>query len=374
MNFILIGGSGANHSTDNSYLYIKSSFGPYVSELFDLGLINSCYFFHTNRVDTLCYRLPSSNSFCISTRFQFFKLCWLVIFNKSNFLLFLPNASFIGLILSVQKTIFRSHRKICLYVGGEFYKSRKSFFSSIKYFIYRYIFLSADYVIARGKSIHADIPTNILSIETLPISRPLSAHDIQNKLSKISILPKLNSFRIGFMGRNSPGKGIDILCQAFNFVVSKEPDLFPSLHLAGFAIQEFDISNFCTHSSIVFNPYLYGWIDNDDQFSEFFNSIDILVMPSRSSQGEGVPRVIHESLLRGVPVIASNISGVLSNHLDDVLLFTESSVSSLCDQLISLSKISTRLHLQQMLISYNNSIDLISPARQHFDFLIHNHV
>ena len=371
MKYVLIGGSGANNS--GSKLFVKSSFGPYVTELIESGFIDSCYFYTTDMVCSLSYSLPLSKAGCINNRLTLISLLIKLLFKKTNFLLFLPNSLLFASILLTQKILLRDKRLLCFYVGGEFYKQNNTIKQKLRSLLYKIIFSQADFLICRGKSIINDMPKHVKKIETVPICRPLTLQDHVNRDIKLQKFSTLEKFRIGFMGRNSPGKGLDILSEALNIILSNHPKLISSVNFAGFDQENLLNSNVSMSRSLLSISKFSGWVDTDLTFNEYFASIDLLVMPSRSVQAEGVPRVIHESLSRGSPVIASNINGVINNHADDVLTFEESNVTSLVKSLLSLQSLEARIKLASQAIKYNMKFNCsLTPARQHINFLTRN--
>ena len=113
---------------------------------------------------------------------------------------------------------------------------------------------------------------------------------------------KKDDIVIGFLGRLSKDKGIDILFGAFNLLVKEYPNL--RLVLAGPVIRENP-----------FSPHLFHQLYHDEKVlylgklydvAPVYGIIDMLVLPSFR---EGFPNVLIEAAAMEVPVIASNIPG-----------------------------------------------------------------
>lgn len=103
---------------------------------------------------------------------------------------------------------------------------------------------------------------------------------------------------IGFIGRLERQKGCDIFLLACLKIIQEQSDL--TIKIAGTGTLSKDLkllAKKANHRSIMFT----GCLDNID---EFYDSIDLLVMPSR---WEGCPYTLLEALQRKVPFLASDI-------------------------------------------------------------------
>lgn len=113
---------------------------------------------------------------------------------------------------------------------------------------------------------------------------------------------KSGELALGFLGRLSKDKGIDLLFEAFNTLTLKYPHL--RLVIAGPIIEENPFSRHLLHQlyhdeKIIYLGKIYDVIP-------FYSNTDILVLPSLR---EGFPNVLIEAAAMEVPVVASDIPG-----------------------------------------------------------------
>lgn len=113
---------------------------------------------------------------------------------------------------------------------------------------------------------------------------------------------KKENMVLGFVGRLSKDKGIDILFEAFNALVKNHPSL--RMVIAGPIIEENLFSRHWLHQlyhdeKIIYVGKLY-------EITPFYGIMDMLVLPSLR---EGFPNVLIEAAAMEVPVVASNIPG-----------------------------------------------------------------
>lgn len=117
-------------------------------------------------------------------------------------------------------------------------------------------------------------------------------------------------FKVGFLGRFVEEKGIGVLLRAIPFVLEKAPNVLFILggenkDIAGGSIFDSlkdDLEKYQNNISVT------GKIA-DDKVQDFFDEIDIFVLPSVNAyEAFGIVQV--EAMKRGVPVIATNMRGV----------------------------------------------------------------
>ena len=133
---------------------------------------------------------------------------------------------------------------------------------------------------------------------------------------------------LGFVGRLSKDKGIDILFEAFNILVKKYP--FLRLVLAGPLSKENKFSELSAHQLYYDERVFYlGKMIN---VTPVYGIIDILVLPSLR---EGFGNVLIEAAAMEIPVVASEIPGckdAVKNNINGYL-FEKGNVSELCNYL-----------------------------------------
>lgn len=138
---------------------------------------------------------------------------------------------------------------------------------------------------------------------------------IHNAVDKSELKPKLNREKIkrslgidmsqlviGVVGRLSPEKGHILFLRAFRNVLSKLPET--TALIIGDGQERKKLREFCATAGLADNVIFTGNVSN---VSDYYQSMDILVIPSLS---EGLPNVLLESMVLGIPVVASSVGGI----------------------------------------------------------------
>ncbi len=123
-----------------------------------------------------------------------------------------------------------------------------------------------------------------------------SAKKISNE---ISAWKEEGAFIIGYIGRLTPGKGLDVLLNAF--ASHAEPHW--RIAIVGEGEQEAELKTLAERLNINNSVKFFGF--RHDRIS-FLKGFDVFVLPSES---EGIPRCLMEAMAAGVPVVASDIPG-----------------------------------------------------------------
>lgn len=117
-------------------------------------------------------------------------------------------------------------------------------------------------------------------------------------------------FRIGFIGRPAPEKGLELLCNAMSLECSPTKELHIAARLTETEKARLQLQ--CGDAIVKFHGFVPA--------SEFMQEVDVIVVPSLWAEPLG--RSAIESLCHGLPVVASCRGGlvdVVSDGVDGVL-------------------------------------------------------
>ncbi|WPY00837.1 Glycosyltransferase family 4 protein [Candidatus Trichorickettsia mobilis] len=130
---------------------------------------------------------------------------------------------------------------------------------------------------------------------------------------------------IGILARLEKIKGVDIFVKALASL--KQQNVVFKAKIAGNGVEYNNIKNLIYKYNLHNEIKMIGWIDNK---KDFFNSIDILCVPSRY---EPFGLVILESFLHSIPVIVSNVPGPMEivQHGINGLVFESENHDDLSD-------------------------------------------
>lgn len=113
---------------------------------------------------------------------------------------------------------------------------------------------------------------------------------------------------IGATGRLAKQKGFDILIRAFGAVRDRFPDAY--LVIAGEGHERKSLTELIGRLGLSDSVSLPGFVNDIDAF---YRSLTIFALPSRF---EGMPNALLEAMAAGVPVVASQVSGVAELLVD----------------------------------------------------------
>lgn len=129
---------------------------------------------------------------------------------------------------------------------------------------------------------------------------------------------------VGYVGALSEEKRVHLAVEA----VASHPDW--GLFIAGDGPEEHWLRSLAAYMA----PERIRFLGRRSEVAEVYDLIDALVLPSRT---EGIPAVVIEAALHGVPVVATNVGGVadaMAKGIDGVLV-DDASVEGLADALAS---------------------------------------
>ena len=107
---------------------------------------------------------------------------------------------------------------------------------------------------------------------------------------------------LGSVGNLRTAKGFHYLLPAFREVVQRYPEA--KLLIAGVGPLKEELAIFAWQLELADSVFFLGWLTD---LGAFYSAIDLLVM---TSLWEGMPVALLEALSYGVPVVATNVSGI----------------------------------------------------------------
>jgi glycosyltransferase involved in cell wall biosynthesis len=134
------------------------------------------------------------------------------------------------------------------------------------------------------------------------------------------------------LGRIHNDKGLDTLCEALKILDLKDKKIQFSLAGEG---EDFDSIKKMYDGSVFHENITINWLGYQKNTKYFFESLDLLIYPSRK---EGFALVLLEAWERGLPVLTSDIPPFIeaksfTNLIEQKLIFTMGDVPSLKEKL-----------------------------------------
>lgn len=168
----------------------------------------------------------------------------------------------------------------------------------------------ANVVIARGRrlaSLARQLNRNVH--QTVPMSHASAdSHSAIALPASLSIEPHGNTYGILYIGRMLRAKGVDVLLEAVNKLHQQHPDVDLRLWLVGAGTELDSLKQLAQSFGLHDIAEFFGWRDSAQEINDFYRASSVLVVPSLGL--EGVPRVIDEAIVRGVPVVATSVGGI----------------------------------------------------------------
>lgn len=169
-------------------------------------------------------------------------------------------------------------------------------------------------VIARGtllKSIAERFNPNV--IETVPIGLISSA-----PLSREHEPCTQPTVRLLYVGKLITEKGVHVLIEAISILRHLCPDRSFCVQVVGSGELKNALERQVASKNLQNVVSFLGYIDDPKRLSELYLQSDMLVVPS--VYPEGVPRVIDEAIIHGIPVVATSVGGIPAQFDNRVVL------------------------------------------------------
>ncbi len=223
-------------------------------------------------------------------------------------------------------------------------------------------------VIARGAALAQVVSSlNQNVIETIPIS-----HNFIAAPNRATLSSDTGNVRILYVGKLIKGKGVDILLAALSQIQQELLDRSIQLAIVGDGPEKPMLEQMAKDLKLDNRVEFTGYIDDTTSMGAYYSQAELVVVPS-STHAEGVPRVISEALMHGLPVIATNIGGIPGEYVaGEVFLVTPGSAEALAQamrQVITDTDIRSKLLKAVERYQQRNSARLLTPARQHAEFI-----
>lgn len=156
-------------------------------------------------------------------------------------------------------------------------------------------------------------------------------------ISMFSIKKKYNEtdeFRIGMQSRLQPIKDHPTLIRAFKIVCERKPDLNLSLHIAGDGSTKSELESLVKETNLSDKVNFHGMLATDELL-DFMHKLDVYV---HATFGETQSNSIMQAMACGLPIIASNVSGVnnMLQHNVNGLLYSSEDMVELAELIIYL--------------------------------------
>lgn len=110
-----------------------------------------------------------------------------------------------------------------------------------------------------------------------------------------------NNNQILWIGRFTPGKGVEYLISAFDILVKKDPDF--KLYMIGNGPLKENIEQKIRDLNLSKNVIIKEFVPNSE-LPKIYQSSDVFVLPSLN---EGVPRTILEAMACGTPIVCTEL-------------------------------------------------------------------
>lgn len=163
---------------------------------------------------------------------------------------------------------------------------------------------------------------------------------VENKFSPRNEQPNNEVVKIGLLGRLVEKKGIHILIEALNLLKNKKIKFIVDIVGDGPELKRLErlVSQYGLDTKVIFKGKM-----RNDQVPDWLTSLDFFALPcvkDKNGDMDGIPVSLMEAMLRGVPVISTDISG-----LPELVLDGETGFVAKSGDVKDLSKTLERVHI-----------------------------
>lgn len=251
--------------------------------------------------------------------------CFLLIrhaLRRPYAIVFLPAALTMVPVLPVLR--FLSKRMV-VYLAGDYRKSLEQL-GSQKWpgwsWCYKWAFRAwlamANVVIARGRYLALLArESNPCVEEAVPLGhmKPQSPPPPRD-------LTRTDSRRILYLGLLVESKGAGILLRAVRALIDRHPRPHIQVDLLGDGPDRSAMEALCAELRLCENVVFHGWVEDSRGLEAAFAESHVVAVPS-STHPEGVPRVIDEAVVRGVPVVATRLASICAEFEEEEILLVD---------------------------------------------------
>jgi len=226
----------------------------------------------------------------------------------------------------------------------------------------------ADVVLVRGAKLLNQVRRynhNVVESPPIVATRPVVGRTDTCQDERVSIL---------YVGKLLFSKGLDVVFKALLHLSANRPPLAQRLRLSivGAGDDAGTLKNLAQDTGIDSMVQFCGYVDDPESLSRAYNQADILIVPSKDS--EGLPRVIEEGMLHGLPVIATKVGGIAHTYKDreELLLVPPGNAKAVAKAIEEI--VGNKTLRQRLILNCNGRVKMrylgYTAARQHAEIIL----
>jgi glycosyltransferase involved in cell wall biosynthesis len=216
--------------------------------------------------------------------------------------------------------------------------------------------LGKDYLIKNG--------FNASKIKVIPNGIKISNYERKKIINK--------NYTIGYIGRLEEFKNVEVLIKAFNIII-KQNNTIQKLLIAGDGTLKDKLKNLTKEFGLKNKIEFIGFTHD---LKNYYESIDIGVIPSKSTGTESFPNVLLEHWKYKVPVLLSDIKTIrtITKGINKAVYFNPDDHNDLAKKIINLVSNKKQMSLMEKEANMylKNNFDLNVVINKYHDFLKNN--